>query len=69
MTRDIVQRFVDLFGGSLLPVKDVIITKILGDGRCQVRGTFASLDKMIELCVKRRQDKFDNVVKCLKISS
>ena len=37
--RDIVQRFVDLFGGSLLPVKVRNENgNKLGNGRCQVRG-------------------------------
>ena len=66
--RDIVQRFVDLFGGSLLPVK-VRNEKWKQTWKWKMSGkrAFAVIGKMIEYMCQRRKDKFD-VVKCNKIS-
>ena len=66
--KDMIQRFVDLFGGSLLPVK-VRNEKWKQTWKWKMSGkrAFAVIGKMIEYMCQRRKDKFD-VVKCNKIS-
>ena len=66
--KDIIERFVDKFGGSILPVKvrkdnwkQTWKWKMSGGGLSQL------LEKMIEYMCQRRQEKY-NVVQCNQIS-
>ena len=67
--RDIIQRFVDIFGGSILAVK-IRNKKWKQTWKWKQSGekAFASIGKMIDYMCQRRKDKY-NVVKCNKISS
>tara|TARA_R100000426_G_scaffold1811_2_gene3099 strand:+ start:1036 stop:1458 length:423 start_codon:yes stop_codon:yes gene_type:complete len=66
--KDIIQRFVDIFGGSILTVK-IRNDKWKQTWRWRQSGkkAFASIEKMIDYMCQRRKDKY-NVVKCNKIS-
>ena len=66
--KDIIQRFVDIFGGSILTVK-IRNDKWKQTRRWRQSGkkAFASIEKMIDYMCQRRKDKY-NVVKCNKIS-
>ena len=66
--KDIIQRFVDLYGGSILPVK-VRNEKWKQTWKWKMSGkrAFAVIGKMIEYMCQRRKDKY-NVVKCNQIS-
>ena len=65
--KDIIQRFVDFFGGSILPVK-VRKSNWKQTWKWKMSGkrAFASVGKMIEYMCQRRKDKY-NVVKCDQI--
>ena len=66
--KDIIQRFLDLFGGSMSAVK-IRRPHWKQTWKCKMSGekAFACIGKMIEYMCKRRKDKY-NVVKCNQIS-
>ena len=66
--KDIILRFKDLFGGSILPVK-IRRTHWKQTWKWKLSGkrAFACVGKMIEYMCQRRKDKY-NVVKCNQIS-
>ena len=68
--RDMVERFYKFFGGCMyLCKKRQAHHKDTWRWRINGLGALQSLDKMISYMCKRRQEKFNNVVQCLKISN
>ena len=66
--KDIIQRFKDFFGGSILPVK-VRNPKWKQTWKWKMsgKGAFANVGKMVDYMCQRRKDKY-NVVKCNQVS-
>ena len=68
--KDMVARFYEFFGGCMyLCKKRKAHHKNTWRWRINGKGARTSLDKMISYMCKRRQEKYNNVVECLKISS
>jgi hypothetical protein len=66
--RDMVERFYKFFGGCMyLCKKRQAHHKDTWRWRINGLGALQSLDKMISYMCKRRQEKYRNVVECLKI--
>ena len=66
--RDVVERFYKFFGGCMyLCKKRQAHHKDTWRWRINGLGALQSLDKMISYMCKRRQEKYKNVVECLKI--
>jgi len=68
--KDMVSRFYEFFGGCMyLCKKRQAHHKNTWRWRINGKGARTSLDKMISYMCKRRQEKYNYVVECLKISS
>ena len=66
--QDIIQRFSDIFGGSILQVKIRRSNwKQTWKWKLSGKRAFACIGKMVEYMCQRRKDKY-NVVKCNRIS-
>ena len=67
--KDIIERFVEKFGGSILPVKVRKDNwKQTWKWKMSGKRAFAIVGKMVEYMCQRRKDKY-NVVKCNQTSS